>query len=355
MIDIREFEQRSPEELKDFILQRKRELGDDLVILAHHYQRSDVVEYGDLLGDSLKLARLAAEQSHARHVLFCGVRFMAEAADILTPKDTIVQLSAPSAGCPMAAMADEEQAQQAFDAIVRVTGKPPVPVVYMNSTSELKAFCGRNGGLVCTSSNAARAMQWAMDKGSTVLFFPDEHLGRNTANALNLAPQDTVLWDRLSDDGALSDRQIADARVVLWAGFCHVHVSLSSQHVHAVRALSPEARVVVHPECPTEVTSLVDAVGSTEFIIQYLEQQPPGSETYVGTEVHMVERMAATYPDRIIKPLAPGAVCFNMAKTTPAHVACALAEENLGRWGRIGVEPEIAGDARQALDRMLEI
>ena len=355
MIDIRDFEQRSPEDLNDFILQRKRELGDDLVILAHHYQRADVVGYGDFLGDSLKLARLAAEQSHARHVLFCGVRFMAEAADILTPRDTIVQLSAPSAGCPMADMADESQAQQAFDAIARVTGKPPVPVVYMNSTSELKAFCGRNDGLVCTSSNAAKAMQWALDQGSTVLFFPDEHLGRNTAKALNLSPDEVVLWDRLSDDGALTDRQIGDARVVLWSGFCHVHVSLTAQHVHAVRALSPGAHIVVHPECPTEVTSRVDAVGSTEFIIQYLEQQPPGSETYVGTEVHMVERMAAQYQDRSIKHLAPGAVCFNMAKTTPAHVACALAQENLGQWGRIEVDPSIAGDARRALDRMLEI
>jgi len=355
MIDIHEFEQRSSEELNDFILQRKRDLGDDLVILVHHYQRPDVVAYGDLLGDSLKLARLAAEQSHAKHVLFCGVRFMAEAADILTPDHTNVQLSAPSAGCPMADMADEEQAQKAFDAIVRTTGRPPIPVVYMNSSSELKAFCGRNGGLVCTSSNAEKAVRWAMDQGDTVLFFPDEHLGRNTAKTIGLKPEEIALWDRLSDDGELTDAQIADARLVLWKGFCHVHVSLTEQHVHAVRALSPDASIVVHPECPTEVTALVDGVGSTEYIVQYLKQQPAGSEIYVGTEVHMIERMAAEYSDRIIKPLSPGAVCFNMAKTTPAHIACALAEENLGTWGHINVDAAVASDARKALDRMLEI
>jgi len=350
-----DYQSMTPADLTAAIVRRKAEWGSSLVILGHHYQDMAVVGVADHVGDSLKLCRLAAAQREARHVLFCGVKFMAEAADILTPDTTTVQLAAFGAGCPMADMADIPEVTAAYDRISALKGAAPAPVVYMNSSSELKAFCGSRGGVVCTSSNAARIMQWGMDTAGSVLFFPDANLGLNSARALGLPPGQVVVWDRRREDGGLKDKALAEARVVLWNGFCHVHVSFTPKQVEAVRQAFPRAKVVVHPECSPEVTALCDAVGSTEMIIDFLRSQEAGARVYVGTEVHLVERMARDLPRLTVLPLSIGAVCYNMAKTTLAQVALALDPDNLGVRGRVTVDPAVARDARTALDRMLTL
>ncbi len=343
------------DELKEKILIRKQELGDSLVILTHHYQRPEIVEIGDFVGDSFKLAKEAAALSNVKHVIFCGVNFMAEAADILTADEVSVQLAAPTAICPMAEMASVEYAEAAAKRIEKITGKKPIPVVYMNSYADIKAFAGRLGGIVCTSSNAPKAVEWALAQDRPVLFLPDRNLGLNTAAKLGIPRSKIALWDRKSPDGNVSDEELARAEMIVWGGFCHVHVMFKPSHIEAVRRRDPNAKVVVHPECDPDVVDAADANGSTEFIVRYIKDQPSGSTIYVGTEVHLVERLNSEYDDKRILPLWNGGICFNMAKTTLMHISCAIDEKFLGKSGLIRVDSSLAQDAKIALDNMLSL
>jgi len=279
----------------------KATLGSDAVILVHHYQRDAVMRFADYRGDSLQLSRIASQQRAAKYIVFCGVNFMAETAAMLCAPGQIVVQPACDAPCPMARMADVDEAEEAWDLLTGAWGDDVVPITYQNSTAALKAFCGRRGGAVCTSSNAERLFQWALGVKGHILFFPDEWLGTNSALALGIPGEQIATWDPEAPEASLE--RARSAKVVVWKGFCNVHVAFTVEHVQTVRRAYPEAKVIVHPECPVDVVEAADAYGSTAGIIRYVEDAPAGSTIAVGTEINMVSRLAQAHADKTVLPL----------------------------------------------------
>jgi len=337
----------------------KAALGDRVFVLGHHYQRDEVIQFADVTGDSFRLAQQAAARPEAEFVVFCGVHFMAESADILTGPGQTVVLPDLAAGCSMADMATDEQVRECWDVLTDagVAGST-VPVVYMNSSAAIKGFTGEHGGTVCTSSNAARALEWAFSRGERVLFLPDQHLGRNTAVLeLGLTLDDCVLWDPHKPGGGLTAQQLRDARMVLWRGHCSVHGRFSLDAVRDVRARVPGVAVLVHPECRHEVVTAADLVGSTEFIIKAVEAAPPGTAWAIGTELNLVQRLAKAHPEQTIVFLERS-VCFcsTMNRIDLPHLVWALESLVAGRVvNPIRVEPTVAANARAALEQMLAL
>lgn len=348
----------SPAEVDRRIRAAKEALGSRLLILGHHYQRDEVIRHADVRGDSYRLAQAAAERKDAKFVVFCGVHFMAETADILTGPDQIVILPDLEAGCSMADMADIDQVEEAWEELGRAFGPGTIPVTYMNSEAALKAFVGREGGLVCTSSNAPGAMRWAFERGQRVLFFPDEHLGRNTAYFKLSLPLDAMaVWDPKAGRLERPHGGTGAPRVILWKGFCGVHQRFLPEHVEAARKRRPGARIIVHPECSFEVVRRADDVGSTEHIAKTIAASPPGSVWGVGTEIHLVHRLAQDYPDRTIFCLTEFVcLCSTMYRVSAPHLLWALENLRDGRVvNRIEVPEEVARWARIALERMLAV
>ncbi|MGH9124110.1 MAG: quinolinate synthase NadA [Acidimicrobiales bacterium] len=347
-----------PDELAARIAAAKTELGSRLFILGHHYQRDEVMRWADARGDSFGLSRLAAANRDADYVVFCGVHFMAESADVLTAEHQQVILPDLNAGCSMADMADIDSVGEAWDAIAAVTDiDQVVPVTYMNSAAALKAFVGRNGGAVCTSSNARAVLRWALARGSKVLFFPDQHLGRNTGFQLGHTEADMAVWDPRLDLGGLEERQLKEATFLLWKGHCSVHQRFRPAHVTAFRDAHPDGMVIVHPECAHDVVEVADKVGSTDYIIAAVEAAAPGTVLGIGTEIHLVQRLATSHPDRRVVSLDPLICpCSTMFRIDAAHLCWVLENLVAGRVvNRITVEPETAEWARVALQRMLDI
>ena len=348
----------SAEQLARWIAAAKAALGDRLLILGHHYQRDEVMRWADARGDSFGLSRLAAANSTAEYVVFCGVHFMAESADILTADHQQVVLPDLNAGCSMADMADLDSVEEAWDALSGVVDiDRVVPITYMNSSAALKAFVADHGGAVCTSSNARAVLTWALERGDKVLFFPDQHLGRNTGHQLGWSDDDMVVWDPRRALGGLEERDVKEATFLLWKGHCSVHQRFKPAHVQAFREQHPGGIVVAHPECARETVTLADEVGSTDFIIKVVDGAPAGSVIAVATEIHLVQRLAAEHPDRTVVSLDPLICpCSTMFRIDGAHLAWVL--ENLveGRVvNRITVDETTAASAKVALERMLSI
>jgi quinolinate synthase len=348
----------SAAELDSWIADAKAELGERLVILGHHYQRDEVIKWADARGDSFKLARFAADNDGATDIVFCGVHFMAESADVLTGDHQRVILPDLNAGCSMADMADIDQVEECWDTLADVTDiGQVVPITYMNSSAALKAFVGEHGGAVCTSSNARAILEWALAKGSKVLFFPDQHLGRNTGYDMGYDETDMRVWNPRFELGGLEERDVKEATLLLWKGHCSVHQRFRPEHVAAFRAEHPTGQVIVHPECAHDVVELADRVGSTERILDWVESAPAGSVLGVGTEIHMVQRMANEHPDLTITSLDPLVCpCSTMFRIDGPHLAWVL--ESLVRGevvNQITVDPRTSEWARVALQRMLDI
>jgi quinolinate synthase len=341
----------------------KAALGDRLFVLGHHYQRDEVIQFADVTGDSFKLARDAAARPQASYIVFCGVHFMAESADILTSAGQQVILPDLAAGCSMADMAAEVQVRDAWDALTEAgVGQAVVPVTYMNSSAAIKGFTGEHGGLVCTSSNAERALRWAFDQrpagSGKVLFLPDQHLGRNTAvRQLGLSLADCVVYDPSQPNGGLTAEQLRRARMILWRGHCSVHGRFTAQQVAAVRERVPGVRVLVHPECSYQVVSAADLVGSTEYIIDTVRRAPAGSRWAIGTELNLVRRLANQHPEQQISFLeSTVCYCATMNRIDLPHLVRSLEALVAGRpVNRIVVDPITAEHARTALQRMLAL
>ena len=336
----------------------KAALGSRVLILGHHYQRDEVMRWADARGDSFGLSRLAADNRDADYVVFCGVHFMAESADVLTGEHQQVILPDLNAGCSMADMADLESVEEAWEVLGEVIDiERLVPITYMNSAAALKAFVGRHGGAVCTSSNARAVLTWALGRGEQVLFFPDQHLGRNTGYQLGYQASEMRVWNPRLELGGLQEREVKEARLLLWKGHCSVHQRFRPEHVAAFRAEHPSGQVLVHPECAHEVVELADATGSTDFIIRAVEQAPPGSALGIATEIHLVQRLAAEHPDMTIRSLDPLICpCSTMFRVDAAHLCWVLERLVAGEVvNRITVDPDTAGWARVALQRMLDI
>ncbi len=359
-----EYLQLSDAELDERIARARAALGRRLVILGHHYQRDEVIKFADMRGDSLKLSRWAAQQREASYIVFCGVHFMAETADILAAPGQAVVLPDLGAGCSMADMAPAEQVEEAWSAVHRAFGGDVLPVTYINSSAAVKAFVGARGGAVCTSSNAAAVLRWALERARTVFFLPDEHLGRNTGVKLGIPFEAMAVWNR--EEGRLDpdphatgagDADPARVRLVLWNGYCSVHQRFTPQQVERVRQRHPGIRVVVHPECRWEVVRLADACGSTEFIIKTVAESPAGSRWAVGTEINLVNRLATENPDKLVMTLDEIVCpCSTMYRISPQHLCWALENLVAGRVvNRIQVSEDVAEKARIALDRMLTI
>ncbi len=353
------------DQLAEWIGRAKATLGSRVLILGHHYQRDEVMCWADARGDSFGLSRTAAQRRDAEYIVFCGVHFMAESADVLTAPEQQVVLPDLNAGCSMADMADIEAVEDAWDSLAAVTDiERIVPVTYMNSSAALKAFVGRHRGAVCTSSNARAVLTWALDpagtgtaRGDKVLFFPDQHLGRNTGYQLGWGEGDMRVWNPLLDMGGLDDADVKEATLLLWKGHCSVHQRFRPEHVAAFRAQHPSGLVVVHPECAHDVVVTADEVGSTDFIIRVVEEAPAGSVIGVGTEIHLVKRLDDEHPDKTVVSLDPLVCpCSTMFRIDAAHLCWVLERLVEGEVvNRITVDPDVAHWARCALERMLEI
>jgi len=360
------------DQLEERIAQAKATLGDRVFILGHHYQRDEVMRWVDARGDSYRLSVLAQEQEQAEYIVFCGVHFMAESADILTADHQKVILPDLNAGCSMADMADLDEVEEAWEALAAVTDiERVIPITYMNSSAALKAFVGRNGGAVCTSTNARAILEWALGKGQRagtesvgatgsgdkVLFFPDQHLGRNTGISMGYALDDMQVWNPRLERGGLTEAECKEATLLLWKGHCSVHQRFLPQHIEAFRAEHPGGIVVTHPECRYETCELADQVGSTDFIIRAVNDAPTGSVIAVGTEIHLVNRLNDETPDKTVVSLDPLVCpCSTMFRIDAPHLCWVL--ENLVEGNvvnQITVDPETTEWARVALQRMLEI
>lgn len=346
-----EYNEISPNELALRISFAKRRLGSRLAVLAHHYQRDEIVRYADYRGDSLELSRRAASID-SEYIVFCGVYFMAETAAILcSPRQTVMQ-PVQEALCPMAEMASRRQAEATWQAMSAVWNDTIIPITYQNSSAEIKAFVGEKGGAVCTSSNARALFEWALGQGARILFWPDEHLGSNTALDMGLPEEALGVWDPLRPPDPAS---LADCRVVVWKGYCWVHTGFTVEAVAEARAHYPDAIVVVHPECIRPVVVAADLSGSTAFIIRTVEQAPAGATIVVGTECHLVDRLNAEHPDKLVIPLTRRA-CGSMALTQLKHLAYVLDGLLQGETRNVVAVPdEVARGARLALDRMLRM
>jgi quinolinate synthase len=343
------------------IMAAKETLGRELVVLGHHYQRDEVVRFADYRGDSYRLSQMAA-QADGRYIVFCGVHFMAESADILASSGQSVVLPDLNAGCSMADMAEISQVEDAWDQFVNLgladdAGKGITPITYMNSTAAIKAFCGERGGTVCTSSNAKGAFDWALRSNEKIFFLPDQHLGRNTGFARGIPLDEMVVWDPYQLQGGLTADRLRKAKVILWKGHCSVHQRFLPEHVAKVRATYPNMQVIVHPECRWEVCQKADGIGSTDYLIRRVNEAPAGSAFAIGTEIHLINRLARENPDKHVITLDDsGCLCTTMYRISPQHLCWAL--ENLVE-GRvvnpIRVKDNVKRWARVALDRMLEI
>jgi quinolinate synthase len=347
-----------PEELEARIREAKAALGSSLVILGHHYQQDEVIRFADFRGDSYKLSQQAAAQEEARAIVFCGVHFMAETADILTRPDVDVMLPDMAAGCSMADMADLDAVEAAWaDLAEFIEVEDITPVTYINSSADLKAFCGRHGGIVCTSSNARAVLDWAFARRSRVLFFPDQHLGRNTARAMGVPLEAMPVWDPRRPLGGNTEEALRGSRVLLWKGHCSVHQMFKPAHVATLRQQFTGIKILVHPECMMSVVDAADLVGSTEFILRTIAEAPAGSQWAVGTELHLVNRLAQENPDKLVKFLSPMVcMCATMYRIDMPHLAWTL--ENLAQGTPVNVvkvPEETAYWARTALERMLEV
>jgi len=345
------YQKRSDDDLKAAIAEHRARWGKKLTILTHHYQRKEIVRCGDILGDSYYLCRRAAEEQEAEFIVFCGVHFMAEAARVLCRREQRVFLPNLYAGCPMADMAPVDAVTDAWEAAAG--DGDLVPISYMNCTAALKAFVGDHGGLICTSSNAEKAFAWGFKRAGRIFFFPDEHLGRNTARLRGIPEDDIVVFNA---GDAMSQPQITNhTRVILWAGYCHVHTNFRPEHVTQTREKFPRVKIVVHPECIAEVVEAADAVGSTSFIVNYVGEQPPGATIAIGTELNLVSRLADDHPDKTIFELSGLScpLCVNMFRNTLADLAYTL--DFLGRTNEILVDRDVQHSARLALERMLEL
>jgi quinolinate synthase len=349
-----------PDHTMDARIQAARErLGSTVILLGHHYQRDEVVRFADSTGDSYKLSKIASE-TDAKYIVFCGVHFMAESADVLARPGQQVILPDLNAGCSMADMAEISQVEACWETLERLgLTAETVPLTYMNSSAAIKAFCGERGGLVCTSSNADAAFRWAFERGKRIFLLPDQHLGRNTGFAMGIPLKEMVVWDPWAIQGGQSAADLKQSRVVLWKGHCAVHQRFLPSHVDAVRAKYPGIQVIVHPECRFEVCQKADALGSTERLIALVDQAPKGSMFAVGTEIHLVNRMAARFAaegKRVITLDGTGCLCTTMYRISPQHLCWALENLAEGRVvNRIQVRKDVKHWARVALDRMLEV
>ncbi|GIK53171.1 MAG: quinolinate synthase A [Planctomycetota bacterium] len=346
-IRIEEDEQENIARIKEL----KAQYGERVIVLAHHYQRLGVHACGDVTGDSYALCKAAANTGKARDIIFCGVRFMVTSAATLCRNDQQVYHPDRNAGCPMADMANLPQVLRSWLELGEfVDTRQVIPVVYMNSDLDLKAFCGERNGIVCTSSNARKVFDWSFARGKKIFFFPDEHLGRNTANAYGIARDEIILWDPHHVHGGHSAQAIEKARVILWKGYCHVHTRYTVDMVHEVRARHPGIKIVVHPECTEDVVKIADAVGSTNFIQEYVRKMKPGDKVAIGTEVNMIHRMSVQNPDRLVIPIVRS-LCPNMFKISTRDLRDCL--EQLDTWEPVKVDPREQHFAKLALDNML--
>jgi len=356
----------SRDELCAGIARFKQQLGKRLVILGHHYQQDDVIQFADFDGDSLKLSQIAAEQTDAEYIVFCGVHFMAESADILTSDRQQVILPDLSAGCSMADMADVDDAEEAFAFLERAAGMPVTPITYVNSAADVKAFVGRHDGACCTSSNARTVLEWALygatpdgadNAGHKVVFLPDQHLGRNSAYSLGWPLESMVIYDPAQRNGGLRPEEVEQARFILWKGHCSVHQLFNLQQVETLRAAAEPYQVIVHPECSWEVCQQSDYVGSTEYIIKTVREAPADTYWAVGTEVNLVNRLAKRYPEKHVRLLAGiQCLCTTMYRIDLQHLYWTLERLVAGEVvNRISVAEDTKRWSRIALDRMLEL
>lgn len=338
--------------LKDEIREIKRKFGSKLVILGHFYQRREILDFADYMGDSFELSRKAAQLSDAKHIIFCGVHFMAESAAILVSQNQTVQIPALDAGCPMADMASIEDVERAWHEITRIISeKKIIPIAYMNSSADIKAFCGRHGGAVCTSSNAEKLFRWGLNRAEKIFFLPDEHLGRNTANILGIPQDERILWDAHHPEKS-NEMALSKATLILWNGFCHVHTFFIPEHIKNIRKRFPGAVIIAHPECREEVMELVDFSGSTAFIENYVRKAPSGAVIAIATEINMVDRLAREFPDKTIVEVARS-LCPNMFKNNLFNLKQTL--DNLGQKNVVTVPAEIKEYASRALRTMIEV
>ncbi len=357
----REYWPLSREELIGRIRAARDALGSRLILLGHHYQRQDIIQFADFKGDSFKLARWAAQHPESEYIVFCGVHFMAEAADIVSAPHQKVMLPNMTAGCSMADMADPDDVLSCWEELDEIgLTEGTIPITYINSAASLKAFCGRHNGIVCTSSNAQEVLEWAFGRARRVLFFPDQHLGRNTGRKLGISLGEMPLWDYTIPVGSLggsSEADLARSRVILWRGHCSVHQRFTVDQIRQARDRFPDVNIVVHPECPMEVVEAADCDGSTEFIVRQVIDSPPGSVWGVGTEVNLVTRLARENPDKVIFCLDPVVCpCSTMYRVHPAYLAWTLESLVQGRVvNQVKVDEGTAQYAKVALDRMLEI
>jgi quinolinate synthase len=344
-------------ELFDRIEEAKRRLGERVVILGHHYQRDDVICHADLTGDSFKLARMASERHQSEYIVFCGVHFMAESADILSGDHQKVILPDLAAGCSMADMAQLEQVETAWEQLQDLGITSMMPITYMNSAANIKAFCGRHDGVVCTSSNAVPLFDWALKEREKLFFFPDEHLGRNTGVKFGIPLDQMVVWDPRQELGGNTAESLQHARIILWRGFCSVHGRFQARHVDERRAEYPGTKILVHPECRYEVVAKSDLNGSTEFIIKTIAEAPAGSKWAVGTELNLVNRLSKRHTDKFVTLLAPDlCMCATMFRIAPENLLWSLENLLAGHIvNQITVDEDTAMWAKVALDRMLAI
>ena len=349
----------SDPDLVDRARAARKSLGASVLVLGHHYQRNEVIEFADITGDSFKLAQEAAKASNVENIIFCGVHFMAESADILTSDKQRVILPDLAAGCSMADMATANQVTKCWEELASIgVAKEVIPVTYMNSSAAIKSFTGEHGGTICTSSNAESAMKWAFTQGTKILFLPDQHLGRNTAVlSLGLSLEDCVLWNPWKPMGGLTEEEIKKAKVILWRGHCSVHGRFSIDSVNEIRSRVPGVQILVHPECTHEVVQAADRVGSTEKIIKIVEQSPAGSKWAIGTELNLVQRISQNNPDKEIYFLDKDiCYCSTMNRIDLPHLVWAMESLVSGTVvNQIRVAPEVAKYSKLALERMLAL
>jgi quinolinate synthase len=360
-----EYQRATDAALHERIRAAKQTLGERVVVLGHFYQRDEVVAHADFVGDSFQLAKAAKTRPEAEAIVFCGVHFMAETADLLSTPEQAVILPNLAAGCSMADMADLDSVTDCWEQLEEVYGTEPdaqgkvpvIPVTYMNSSAALKGFVGEHGGIVCTSSNAAAVLEWAFERGQRVLFFPDQHLGRNTAKAMGIGLDQMPLWNPRKPLGGSTEDELLDAKVLLWHGFCSVHKRFTVDQIARARAEHPDVHVVVHPECPMPVVDAADSAGSTDFIVKAIQAAPAGSTFAIGTEINLVQRLAAEYPQHTIFCLDPVVCpCSTMYRIHPGYLAWVLESLVEGTVvNRITVPDDVADPARTALERMLGV
>jgi quinolinate synthase len=344
----------SRQELEARVIEVKKQLGSKLFIPGHHYQKDEVIQFADATGDSLKLAQLSAENTEAEFIVFCGVHFMAETADILTSENQKVFLPDMRAGCSMADMADIQQTEKAWGKLQEIFGDTIIPLTYVNSTAAIKAFVGANGGATVTSSNAETIVKWAFEKKERILFLPDQHLGRNTAADLGVGLDEMAIWNPINDSLEY-EGNVSKIKVVLWKGHCSVHENFTVQNVSDIRSQYPDMKIIVHPECRREIVELSDMAGSTSYIINAIEKAEPGSAWAIGTEMNLVNRLIKNHPDKHIISLNPHMCpCLTMNRIDLPHLVWSL--DTLEETNNIiKVSPEIAKNAKLALERMLTI